>query len=69
MSLQPTASGGSGGYRFTASGLPAGLSINASTGLISGTSTTWANYHPTVTVTDSSGARAEVSFYWFIFPH
>ncbi|MFI9816599.1 S8 family serine peptidase [Saccharothrix variisporea] len=68
VSLQMVASGGTGGYRFTASGLPAGLSINASTGLISGTPTTWANYHPTVTVTDSSGASAPVSFYWFIFP-
>ncbi|MGW5049866.1 Ig domain-containing protein [Actinokineospora sp. NPDC004072] len=57
----------SGGYRFAATGLPAGLGINPSTGLISGTPTTWANYHPRVTVTDSSGASVSQSFYWFIF--
>ncbi|CCH30240.1 S8 family serine peptidase [Actinosynnema sp. NPDC047251] len=69
VSLPLTATGGSGGYRFTATGLPAGLSVNATTGVISGTPTTWANYHPTVTVTDGSGAKAAVSFYWFVFPN
>ncbi|WP_436500419.1 S8 family serine peptidase [Actinokineospora sp. HUAS TT18] len=68
VSLQLSASGGSGGNRFSATGLPAGLSVNPTTGLISGTPTTWSNYNPTVTVTDSSGARAAQSFYWFIFP-
>ncbi|WP_367129165.1 S8 family serine peptidase [Saccharothrix sp. HUAS TT1] len=69
VTLQVRATGGSGGYRFTATGLPAGLTVNAATGLISGTPTTWANYRPTVTVTDSSGGRAQVSFYWFVFPN
>ncbi|GGS45233.1 trypsin-like serine protease [Actinokineospora fastidiosa] len=69
VTLQLVASGGSGGYRFTATGLPAGLSLNSSTGLISGTPTTWANYHPRVTVTDSAGASVSQSFYWFIFPY
>jgi hypothetical protein len=68
VSLQLTASGGKGGNRFTATGLPAGLAVDQNTGLISGTPTTWANYHPTVTVTDSSGAKATRSFYWFVFP-
>ncbi|GAA2996816.1 S8 family serine peptidase [Actinokineospora diospyrosa] len=69
VSLQINASGGKGGNRFTATGLPAGLSINASTGLITGSPTTWANYHPTVTVTDSSGAKASATFYWFVFQY
>ncbi|MFC7616234.1 trypsin-like serine protease [Actinokineospora soli] len=69
VSLQLAASGGSGGYRFSATGLPAGLTVNSSTGLISGTPTTWANYNPRVTVTDSSGASASQSFYWFVFPY
>jgi secreted trypsin-like serine protease len=69
VSLQLKASGGTGGYRFTATGLPAGLTINQSTGLISGTPTTAANYHPTVRVTDSSNATASATFYWFIFPY
>ncbi|MEV0675176.1 S8 family serine peptidase [Actinosynnema sp. NPDC050436] len=68
VSLRMTATGGSGGYRFTATGLPAGLSVDAATGVISGSPSTWANYHPTVTVVDSSGAKAAVSFYWFVFP-
>ncbi|HEX8306117.1 MAG TPA: M28 family peptidase, partial [Jatrophihabitans sp.] len=39
-SQQMSASGGTAPYTWTATGLPAGLSINASTGLISGTPTT-----------------------------
>jgi subtilisin family serine protease len=66
--LQLNASGGRGGNRFSATGLPAGLSVNASTGLISGIPTTATNYRPTVKVTDSSGASASATFYWFIFP-
>ncbi len=61
VSLQLAASGGSGGYRFSATDLPAGLTVTSSTGLISGTPTTWANYNPRVTVTDSSGASASQS--------
>jgi choice-of-anchor A domain-containing protein len=50
-----SASGGSGGpYTFTASGLPAGLSISSS-GTISGTPTVSGTFNYTVTVTDNSG--------------
>ena len=52
--------------RFSATGLPAGLSISAS-GLISGTFTNSGNYYVTVTATDSAGARGSTSFYWFVF--
>lgn len=69
VSLQMNASGGSGGNRFTATGLPAGLSINQSTGLISGIPPVATNYRPAVRVTDSSGDTASVIFYWFIFPY
>ncbi|PSL47150.1 subtilisin family serine protease [Saccharothrix carnea] len=69
VTLQLVAEGGSGGYRFSATGLPAGLSVNTSTGLISGTPTTWANYNPRVTATDSAGASVSQSFYWFVFPY
>lgn len=68
VSLAMRASGGTTPYRFTATGLPNGLSINRSTGVVSGTPTTWQNSHVTVTVTDANGATARVSFYWFIFP-
>src|SRR5215475_1792890 len=40
VSLTMTASGGTGSFSWSATGLPAGLSINASSGVISGTPTT-----------------------------
>ena len=48
-----TASGGVTPYSWTASGLPAGLSINPSSGTISGTPTATGTYTPTITVTDN----------------
>jgi prepilin-type N-terminal cleavage/methylation domain-containing protein len=52
-----------------ATGLPAGLSINASTGVISGTSTTAGSAKDvTVTVTDSFAKSASVTFTWTIPP-
>lgn len=52
------ASGGFGGYVWTATGLPAGLSLEPQTGVISGTPTTANTYTVNLTVTDSSGAQA-----------
>jgi endo-1,4-beta-xylanase len=51
---------------YSATGLPAGLAINASTGLISGTPTTSANNTVTVTVQDGTGAAGTASFGWNI---
>ncbi len=51
---------------YAATGLPAGLSVNASTGLISGTPTTSGNNTVTVTVTDGTGATGTASFAWNI---
>jgi hypothetical protein len=52
---------------FSASGLPASLSINASTGVISGTVTAAdGSSTVTVTATDSAGAHASTSFTWTV---
>ena len=51
---------------YSASGLPAGLSINSSSGLISGTPTTASSASVTVTVKDTSGASGSASFSWTI---
>ena len=49
---------------YTASGLPPGLSINGSTGVITGTSTVVGDYTVTVTASDPSGASTSQSFGW-----
>ncbi|WP_278259217.1 putative Ig domain-containing protein [Nocardioides convexus] len=57
-SLQLTGSSSGAGQTLTwsATGLPAGLSINASTGLVSGTPTTATTANVTVTAKDTTGA-------------
>ena len=65
VSLQMTASGGTGPYTWSATGLPTGLSINSGTGLISGWPTVLALYSVTVTATAASGANpGSTTFSW-----
>src|SRR6201999_1004946 len=61
-----SASGGTAPYTWTATGLPAGLSINASTGTISGTATTAGTSSVTVTATDSASHSGTASFSWTV---
>ncbi len=63
-SLQLTASGGTGSYTWTVSGLPAGLSAT-SAGLISGTPTTAGTYSVTATAT-SGGSSGSATFSWVV---
>jgi len=67
VSLQVSASDSASGQTLTysASGLPAGLSISSS-GLISGTPTTAGTSTVTVTATDTTGASGSASFTWTI---
>jgi subtilase family serine protease len=67
-SLQVSATDSASGQTLTysASGLPAGLSISSTTGLISGTPTTAGTSSVTVTATDTTGAAGSASFTWTI---
>ncbi len=66
--LQVNASDSASGQTLTysATGLPAGLSINSTSGLISGTPTAAATSNVTVTAKDSTGATGSASFTWTV---
>jgi Zn-dependent metalloprotease len=66
VSLPLSASGGTAPYSWKATGLPAGLAINASTGTISGTPTAAATSNVTVTATDSAAHSGTASFTWTV---
>ena len=51
---------------YSATGLPAGLSVNAATGLISGTPTTVGTSTVNVTVADTTGVTGATSFTWTV---
>jgi endo-1,4-beta-xylanase len=57
---------GGAALTYSATGLPAGLSINSSTGLISGTPTANGTSTVTVTAKDSTGASGSTTFTWTI---
>jgi subtilase family serine protease len=67
VSLQIHATDSAGAaLTYSATGLPTGLSINSSTGLISGTASTAGTYNVTVTAQDSTGASGSASFTWTV---
>jgi Ca2+-binding RTX toxin-like protein len=51
---------------YSATGLPAGLSINAGTGVVSGTLSTAGTSNVTVTVGDGQGGTASTGFIWTV---
>ena len=63
--MAATATGGSGYYTWSATGLPAGITL-AADGVFSGTPMTAATYSTVVTVTDVTGATKQVSFTWTV---
>ena len=67
-SLQIKATDSAAGQTLTyaATGLPAGLTISSTTGLISGTPTTHGNSSVVVTATDTTNAKGTASFTWTI---
>ncbi|HEV2638847.1 MAG TPA: phospholipase D-like domain-containing protein [Actinocrinis sp.] len=68
-SLQIQAGDTAGGtLSYSATGLPAGLSISSATGLISGTPTTTGTSTVTVTAKDSTGPTGSTSFSWTVNP-
>ncbi|MEU4746769.1 S8 family serine peptidase, partial [Actinosynnema sp. NPDC023658] len=68
VSLQLKASGGTAPFTWSATGLPPGLSISPTTGLISGTPTTAGTYTVTATATDSAGKAGTTTFTWTVNP-
>jgi hypothetical protein len=66
VSLQARTVGGGSGVRFAARGLPAGLSIDAGSGRISGTARTIGRSTVTLMASDSDGALATTSFAWTV---
>ena len=57
-----TAAGGAAPYSWTATGLPAGLTVGAATGTINGTPTVAGTFSVTVTVTDAAGRTTQVVY-------
>ena len=56
-----TAVGGAAPYQWTASGLPAGLTLDGSSGRLKGTPTSSGSFSTTVKVTDSASPQGEAS--------
>lgn len=64
--LQMTATGGTGSYTWSASGLPPGLNINPSTGLITGTVNSIGTADVTVTAVAGIGSVGHTRFTWTV---
>ncbi|MEU3463846.1 putative Ig domain-containing protein [Streptomyces sp. NPDC006733] len=70
VTLQITATDSAPGaaLRYSASGLPAGLAIDAATGRITGKPTTAGTYRTTVTAAEADGPSGSATFTWTVTP-
>ena len=66
LQIQATDSASGQTLTYSATSLPAGLSISSTTGLITGTPTTAGTSSVTVTATDTTGASGSATFSWTI---
>ncbi|MEC3976429.1 protease pro-enzyme activation domain-containing protein [Amycolatopsis sp. H20-H5] len=66
LQVKATDSAPSAKLTYSASGLPAGLSIDSGSGLITGTTTTQAVSNVTVTATDETNASGNTGFKWTV---
>ncbi|MGW6442117.1 S8 family peptidase [Lentzea sp. NPDC055074] len=64
--LTLSASGGTAPYTWSATGLPTGLSIGSSSGVVTGTATVAGTYNVTVTATATAGGSGSTSFTWTV---
>jgi Ricin-type beta-trefoil lectin domain/Putative Ig domain len=64
LDMSASSSKGDAIASWSATGLPAGLSIDTTTGAITGTPTTAGSYAPTVTATDNGGTSGTTTFAW-----
>ena len=68
VSIQVSATDESTPLVYSATGLPAGVTLNRSTGLVSGRPTVSGTFNPVVTVTDAKGNKASVTFRLTVAP-
>ena len=68
LQIQASDSDPSQTLTYSATGLPTGLSINSSSGLISGTPTSAGTYTTTVTAKDTTGASGTATATWTVNP-
>ncbi|WP_406629787.1 trypsin-like serine protease [Amycolatopsis sp. WGS_07] len=67
VNLPLQATGGTTPYRWSSTALAPGLTLDPSTGVVSGTPTRADSRQVTVTVTDAAGKTATTAFFWFVF--
>jgi hypothetical protein len=66
VTLANSAQGGTAPYKWSAAGLPSGLTIDSATGTVTGTTATAGTSTVTVTATDAAGKTGSTTFTWTV---